>query len=335
MYKKVRDISFGRRITRQHAVVEPPTQAQIIKFLDKVQQHNKAIAVMQSFCGSGDFRCNTCKDNEAFQCEFKDYDLRNLYQPGLRHETEADREIAILNAFDNMVADPVKLVHIEEATRQQSESKFWKIFRFGRITASNLREVCGTDLTKPSLSLLKKICYENNIKSAACQYGKENEAEAFEALFEQIITHHDNPTKAGSGLIISHNFPCLGATPDGIINCDCHGKITVEIKCPYVGKDCSDFTDLLLKLKDPYVKRTPDGEIILNTKHKYYYQSLMQLHLTNASFGYFYIWSKHKQYIFEIHRNDDFWNKCQERAVNFFKIIVLREMMFKAYTNPI
>lgn len=335
MYKKVRDIQFGPRVTRHYDVVEPPTGQEVINFLDKVQQHNKTIAVMQSFCGSEDFKCNSCEENDSFQCEFKDYDLRNLYDPGLRNETEAAREIALLNAFENMAFDHDKLARIEEITRKQSETKLWKVFRFGRITASNLREVCGTDSTKPSLSLLKKICYEVNIKTAALQYGKEKEAEAFECLFQQISSSHQNPIKSGSGLVISPKYPCLGATPDGVIYCDCHGKISVEIKCPYVGKDSPDFTELLLKLKDPYVKKTPEGVIVLNMKHKYFYQALMQLHLTEASYGYFYIWSQNKQYLFEIHRNNDFWIKCQERAVNFFKFIVLREMMFKAYTNPI
>lgn len=288
---------------------------------------------MKSFCGVNGFKCSSCMENDAFQTEFRDYDLRNLYDPTLRWKTEAEREIAVLNAYDNMSADPRMMARIEEVTRLQCATTLWKVFRIGRITASNLKEVCQTNLTNPSLSLLKKICSSVDFKSTATQYGKDHEAEAYDDLFEKVSNLHKNPVKMASGLVISKDYPCLGASPDGIIICECHGKISVEIKCPYVGRDSADFTESLLKLKDPYLTKNPSGAIVFNQKHKYYHQAIMQLYLTEASFGYFYIWSREKQFIFKIERNDDFWTECREKAVSFFRYIVLREMLFQGYSN--
>ena len=36
-----------------------------------------------------------------------------------------------------------------------------------------------------------------------------------------------------TGLHINVKYPHLGASPDGIIVCDCHGKGLLEIKCPH------------------------------------------------------------------------------------------------------
>ena len=48
---------------------------------------------------------------------------------------------------------------IELATRKQASCKEWFEQRSGRITASKLRAACHTNLSKPSKSLIKGICY--------------------------------------------------------------------------------------------------------------------------------------------------------------------------------
>jgi hypothetical protein len=39
------------------------------------------------------------------------------------------------------------------------------------------------------------------------------------------------------GFAINSQHPFLGATPDGIISCDCCGKGALEIKCPFKHRD--------------------------------------------------------------------------------------------------
>ena len=36
-----------------------------------------------------------------------------------------------------------------------------------------------------------------------------------------------------SGLIINPLWPYIGASPDGIVECNCCSKCVLEIKCPY------------------------------------------------------------------------------------------------------
>ena len=81
---------------------------------------------------------------------------------------------------------------------------------------------------------------------------------------------HSNLQIADSGLVISTNWPFIGASPDGIVGCDCHGKGVVEIKCPYCHKGSSV---VAAAQKDPkFCLKEIDGCLCLDTTHSYYYQ---------------------------------------------------------------
>ena len=43
---------------------------------------------------------------------------------------------------------------------------------------------------------------------------------------------HVNHSVDLSGVILNPDFPYLGASPDGIVNCSCCGVGCLEIKCP-------------------------------------------------------------------------------------------------------
>jgi len=81
---------------------------------------------------------------------------------------------------------------VELKTKGQSKCKIWYEQRAGRITASNLRKVLHTDFSKPSMSLLKTICYPHKLKiySEACEYGQQHEADVLHVYSDNMkITH--------------------------------------------------------------------------------------------------------------------------------------------------
>ena len=49
--------------------------------------------------------------------------------------------------------------NLQEETQLQSKCRLWSIYRAGRITASNFKPAVQTDPDKPSISLVKKLCY--------------------------------------------------------------------------------------------------------------------------------------------------------------------------------
>lgn len=48
---------------------------------------------------------------------------------------------------------------IEKITRQQRASKYWSIYRLGRITGSKFKETVSENVEKPPYSLISNICY--------------------------------------------------------------------------------------------------------------------------------------------------------------------------------
>lgn len=131
---------------------------------------------------------------------------------------------------------------IENMTRGQSSCSHWYIQRAGRITASNLRKVCKTSVTKPSLSLIKIICYPQkySFSTAATKWGINHEKTALLAFEKERAPMHTNlKVRSGCGLVIDPAFPQLAASPDALQRCDCCGTGLVEVKCPYVLKTIS------------------------------------------------------------------------------------------------
>lgn len=143
---------------------------------------------------------------------------------------------------------------VENVTKNQSKCKEWYHLRAGRITASVFKSVCRTSLLTPSVSLIQRICYPdgNNASSAAMNYGKENESTAARACYGGFMkNHHHSLIVEECGLRISNKYPHLGASPDGIISCDCCGVGVIEIKCPYSARNDPNLTAYIKKKGSP------------------------------------------------------------------------------------
>nr|XP_054755271.1 uncharacterized protein LOC129261235 [Lytechinus pictus] len=128
--------------------------------------------------------------------------------------------------------------YVEQRTRKQAASKCWFQHRAGRITASKMKSACRTNPDQPSLSLIKSICYPGkNFQTQATTYGCEHEEKARQAYIAEMQYTHENFSLHESGLVINPKYPHLGASPDGVVSCDCCGTGVVEVKCPFCAKE--------------------------------------------------------------------------------------------------
>lgn len=113
-----------------------------------------------------------CKDN----CSLSEEDIFNLSN----------------RTFDNFSVSSEEIKYVEEITKTQSLSPTWHQVRLGRITASLAGEVMQTTITKPSVSLIKKICLPRDqpLSVPAVEWGKKHEDNAFR-LYENVL-HKSN-----------------------------------------------------------------------------------------------------------------------------------------------
>ena len=130
---------------------------------------------------------------------------------------------------------------VEAATRDQSQSKLWYKYRSGRITASRMKAVCHTDPAKPLQSLIKGICYPEAFcfTSKATSWGCSHEKEAQDIYLRTCKSEHADLKVTGCGLFINTQWPYVEASPNGIIECSCHGRGVLEIKYPYCHRESS------------------------------------------------------------------------------------------------
>ena len=115
------------------------------------------------------------------------------------------------------------ILEIERLTQKQNESDCWHKARYAHVTASRCHEVMTRmktlekDETQNSDNIVKQFLYPRNVSTKAMEMGRKWEK-------------HVNLNVTSSGMFVSNNA-ILGASPDGLISCNCHGKGVLEIKC--------------------------------------------------------------------------------------------------------
>ena len=124
---------------------------------------------------------------------------------------------------------------LEKATHGQSNSILWFDHRLGHITASIMGRVTKCQEKVFPNSLFKNIMQYSkpNMNIPALKWGRLNEDKARKQYQSHFAIQHLGFRVRLCGFHIYLEHPYLGATPDGIVSCDCCGEGLLEVKCPY------------------------------------------------------------------------------------------------------
>ena len=79
-----------------------------------------------------------------------------------------------------------------------------------------------------------------------------------------------------------HLWPFIGASPDGIVNCDCCPKGVLEIKSPYCHRNESIISATVNDKK--FCLREEDEILHLDCSHQYYYQVQTQIFVCDVAY---------------------------------------------------
>ena len=199
---------------------------------------------------------------------------------------------------------------LEESTRGQSDNRNWMRAREGRLTASNffgihtrmesLKAEPKTDMSR----LIDNIPHPNDISHLpAIQHGKKNEPKAIQVLLQTLKKTHANVRYQDCGLFIDNEMPYLGASPDGIVECSCHGKVLIEVKCT---------TSLLCN-----ASFLADGK--LKERHKYYGQVQGQMMVTGVLATHFFTFvSESENFLYTVTHDKLFCKKMRANLSAFY-----------------
>lgn len=160
------------------------------------------------------------------------------------------------------------------------------------------------------------------------RWGCKHEQDAVEAFTAAATCKHTNLKVSSSGFCVDTCYPFIGASPDGIITCNCCEKRVLEVKCPYSCKN-----SLPDEEKENFFMIKQNGTWTLKRNHAYFYQVQIQMKVCRVSKCEFVVWTKTGISEETIPVNDEFLDEVMENVTNFFKYGVLPEIVGKWYTR--
>ena len=154
---------------------------------------------------------------------------------------------------------------------------------------------------------------------------------AKEAYLQLIKSKHKNFSINESGLFINPQFPQFGATPDGIVRCECCGVGVLEVKCPYCRRNDLLNDEMPLK-KNFCLQVSKDGCLKLSKTHSYYYQVQTQIFICDKDFADFVVWTEKVLHIERVSPDESFWSEKSKRVCDLFHQVIMPELVAKYFS---
>ena len=168
--------------------------------------------------------------------------------------------------------------------------------------------------------------YSSPPNAPSLNYGREMEPKARHFYNKLMARDHETFSKELTGLHVSPQYPYLGASPDGVVSCSCHGECLLEIKCPYKYR-----TGLKNWQIDKNFPIDSSGEI--ETSHRYYTQVQGQMFILNKEYCDFFVWTPletHENYLLlRVQKDDNFIKTMLPRLGYFFHAFLKKWLLVK------
>lgn len=183
----------------------------------------------------------------------------------------------------NFTKEEMALLEAATCGQDKEEGSQWRNQRVGRITASvahSVLHMIASTASNPDNYIVRQIMGDTSFTSPATEHGTTCEPIARELYVQEKTKCHNGLKVSESGLIVREDYPYLGASPDGIVECKCCGKGLLEIKCPYTLRNetvrdiCKD------KSYHLYLK---DDQVCCKTTSSWYTQVHMQMFVSKLA----------------------------------------------------
>lgn len=237
----------------------------------------------------------------------------------------ASNSLSPNDLIEKMALSKSQIENIEKMTRGQSNNGIWIKARMGRITASNFYRVfTKMETVKRNLQKKQSTDCANLVKSLISpasishlqqiQNGIENESNAIDAAEKKLSESHEHLSIRKCGLFLHAEKPYLGASPDGIITCDCcEHSFLLEVKCPTSNIESLSYLDKNEKLKK---------------KNGYYGQVQGQMLVSGIRTTYFCVYTPDRTILDTVHYDQEFCDALLLNLDKFFNKYLARALLF-------
>lgn len=262
--------------------------------------------------------------------------ILNKYQPPFMFHDKVDLNSTICQSefrtfTMGIELNDIEIKRVQESTRGQSANPIWKSTRTNLITSSNFGPVCKKrPETVPDNLIAKLLGYNEMVDTQAMRYGRKRESQARRDYTKRHLEECSGVLVDTTGLIISKQFPFLGASVDGIVRCEKCGTGTLEIKCPFVGKNVTP--EEYSEMKSSCIIKSENGELVLKENHNYMFQIMGQMKVLGIDWCDFVIWTKKGMNVQRVVFSEEFWAHKMIFKLKFFYNSFL---MAEKFTNRI
>ncbi|XP_074039917.1 uncharacterized protein isoform X1 [Leptinotarsa decemlineata] len=320
----VASMDWGRKVEdKTYSDVPSMNEEDLCNMLQEIKDANSQAALMRLV---EPFASEINKEEASLPVIFGIYNKK--------HENKTLDELILLGKTIPMDVGRDMASDIEVKTQGQRTSEEWYRQRTGRITASVFKDVCKTSLKKPSLSLIKLICYPQKICTKQMKWGIEHEETAINKYHESMIEKHENFLVNKVGLVISVTWPQLGASPDGFVYCDCCRGGCLEVKCPFTLREAGN-VETFARSKNSCLEVKEENKIQLRKNHKYYFQVQAQIFISNILYCDFVVWCPNFIYVERVFPDFEFWENNLKKALDFHKQVIMPELLGRYYTSKV
>ena len=139
-----------------------------------------------------------------------------------------------------------------------------------------------------------------------------------------------------AGLFVLPSLPFMGATPDGIVDCDCvpcQGRGCLEIKCLSKHRKLT-LAEASLEKNSFLERRKSDGAFHLKREHPHFYQCQAQIFLSKSKFCDFVAWTEVDICIIRVQPDVVFWEGVLTKSRDFWHKAILPELVGSWTTLP-
>lgn len=258
--------------------------------------------------------------------------LASLYN--LNNERKTRRELIEIGKSLSIELSSDDVNEISWLTLPCHKSKCLFALKRGRIIASNFKDCCSTSIENPSISFINRMMnpisnFRGYPKNLAIKKKK-----ALKQYFGSIVLDHQELEQYECGLIINPEFPYFAASPDRLINCDCHGEGCVVLKFLAIMETAESFE--ILTREPNRILNINEDVYELEKTHDFYYQLQLQIHVVELRYCDLVIWSPKldlSHLILRVNPDIDFWKLHMQKAQKFHEIIMMPEILGKSYTR--
>lgn len=196
----------------------------------------------------------------------------------------------------------------------------WREQRLCRVTASISKNVVRfRQYHKPGSALIRQVTTIESIDSAQLRHGRQWEETGRQLFFHKWAQQHVNPQCHQTGLHVDQDLPYLAASPDGFLECDCHGTSVLEVKCTY--KHWQSTLEEILD--DPKYHFEPCGTIKKDSP--WHWQVQTQLGVTRKQQAYLVLLHGQGKLLHEVSvtLDESMWRQVISKSKEFFGKCVL------------